>query len=202
MSELLHKLNPFYKFLIVTLLATVLTFIHSFKVNILIFVGSLLLIIMGTKPKTWIKAIKILFAVGFIALSIFRSGNLWSGEHGNHLGSLTLESTQTGFNMLSRFFSFTGLGMLLALTTDPYELIKSLQTDAKLPRKFAYGMMAAIHLVPHMRSEYENARLAFRIRGQNAHPLAPKVIFSMLVNCFRWSETLSIAMISKGFYEK
>jgi len=202
MSELLHKLNPFYKFLIVTLFATVLTFIHSFEVNALIFLTSLLLIIIGTKPKTWIKAIKILFAVSFVAFSIFMSGALWSSDHGNHLGSLTLASTQTGLNMLSRFFSFTGLGMLLTLTTDPYELVISLQKDAKLPRKFAYGMMAAIHLVPHMRTEYENARLAFRVRGQSAHPFAPKVIFSMLVNCFRWSETLSIAMISKGFSDK
>ena len=201
MSELLHKINPFYKFLVVTLLATALTFIHLFEVNVLVFGVSLLFIVIGTKPRTWLKAIKILLAISILAFSIFMSGFLW-GNSNSDLGTLTLESTSIGLNLFSRFYSFAGLGMLLALTTDPYAFIQSLQKDAKLPRKFAYGIMAAIHLVPHMKAEYKNARLAFQVRGANAHPLAPKVIFSMLVNCFRWSEALSIAMMSKGFYEK
>jgi len=76
-----------------------------------------------------------------------------------------------------------------------------MEKDGRLSRKFAYGMMAAINLIPHMKSEYQNARLAFAVRGANVGPLSTKVIFAMLVNCFRWSEMLSIAMHSKGFHE-
>jgi energy-coupling factor transport system permease protein len=77
-----------------------------------------------------------------------------------------------------------------------------MRKDAKLPRKFAYGMLCAVNLFPYIKNEYKNAQLAYLVRGVKLGPLSLKPIFSMLVNCFRWSETLSIAMFSKGFHEE
>ena len=201
MTDFLHRLNPFYKFVAIGLIATGLTFVHSFTINIWIFGISIALLIIGTKPKTWWRALKIFIPLAVIGFGIFMSGFIWGDTSESEFGTLTLTSTQTGLNMLSRFFSFAGLGLLISLTTEPFALIKSMQKDGRLPRKFAYGMMAAINLIPHMKSEYQNARLAFAVRGLRVSPLSTKVIFAMLVGCFRWSEMLSIAMHSKGFYE-
>ena len=202
MTNFLHTLNPFYKFITLALLATGLTFIHSFTLNMWIFGTSVALLIIGTKPATWWRALKIFVPLAVIGFGIFMSGLIWGDTTGSEFGTITHVSTQSGLNMLSRFFSFAGLGLLISLTTDSFALIKSMQKDGRLPRKFAYGMMAAINLIPHMKSEYQNARLAFAVRGASVGPLSTKVIFAMLVGCFRWSEMLSIAMHSKGFCDK
>ena len=201
MTNFLHKLNPFYKFIAICLIATGLTFIHSFTINMWIFGISVFLLLMGTKPATWWRALKIFIPLAVIGFGIFMSGLIWGNNSTPEFGTVTVASTQSGLNMLSRFASFAGLGLLISLTTDSFALVKSMEKDGRLSRKFAYGMMAAINLIPHMKSEYQNARLAFAVRGANVGPLSTKVIFAMLVNCFRWSEMLSIAMHSKGFHE-
>lgn len=201
MSDFLHRINPFYKFVVIATLATGLTFVHSFTVNMWIFILCVGLILLGTKPATWWRALKIFLPLILIGFSIFMSGAIWS-EQTARFGTVTVSSAQSGLNMLARFFSFAGLGLLISLTTDSFLLVKAMQKNGKLPRKFAYGIMAAINMVPLMKTEYQNARLAFAVRGTNAHPLSPKVIFAMLVNCFRWSEMLATAMHSRGFHEE
>lgn len=201
MSNFLHRINPFYKFVVVAGLATGLTFVHSFVINMWIFAITVFLFLLGTKLDTWWRAVKISIPLILVGFSIFMSGAIWGGDETARFGTVTVSSAQSGLNMLSRFFSFTGFGLLLSLTTDSFDLVKAMQKNGKLPRKFAYGMMAAINMIPLMISEYRNARLAFAVRGASAGPLSPKVLFAMLVNCFRWSEMLATAMHSRGFHE-
>jgi len=200
MSNFLHRINPFYKFVVVAGLATGLTFVHSFTINMWIFAICLLLLLIGTKPDTWWRALKIFIPLMMIGFSVFMSGAVWADQTAR-FGTVTVSSAQSGLNMLARFFSFAGLGLLISLTTDSFALVKTMQKNGRLPRKFAYGMMAAVNMVPLMAAEYKNARLAFAVRGASAGPLSPKVIFAMLVNCFRWSEMLATAMHSRGFHE-
>jgi len=201
MSDFMHKINPFYKFITITMLATILTFVHSYTINMIIFTISILLLILGTKPKTWFIALKFMIPFSIMAFGVYMSGVLWRVQAVEGIGTALTSKQQTGLDMLSRFICFASLGLLISLTTDSFELVKSMQKHGKLPRKFAYGILAAINLVPHMKQEYNNAKLAFSVRGVRVGPLSPKVLFSMLVNCFRWSEMLSIAMHSKGFHE-
>ncbi|MCL1989487.1 MAG: energy-coupling factor transporter transmembrane protein EcfT [Defluviitaleaceae bacterium] len=202
MSNLLERMNPFYKFIAISLVATLLTFIHSYAANFWVFMGCLLIFFLGTRPQTWWRGAKIFIPIIGVGMGIFLTGAIW-GDTGaeSQFGTLTLASTQTGLNLLWRFFSFSALGLLICLTTDAYDLVKSIQKQTKIPRKFTYGLMSAVNMVPHMTTEYRNARLAFAVRGAKAGPFSLKVIFAMLVNCFRWSEMLAIAMISKGFHE-
>jgi len=201
MSDFLLKINPFYKFLFLILFSSSITFIHSFWLNVWVFAGCMFLLLIGTRPRLWLRALKILIPVSVSAASIFMTGLLFGGGATGRFGSITAESAQAGIQLATRLYSFLGLGLLVALTTDPYELVKAMQKHARLPRKFAYGTLCALHLFPHIRTEYKNAKLAFQVRGIRLGPLSLKPIFSMLVNVFRWSETLSIAMVSKGFHE-
>ena len=199
MSEILHKLNPFFKFITISLIATGLTFVHSFTINMWVFGISIASLIVGTKPHIWWRALKIFIPLAVIGFGIFMSGYLWGDASDSEFGTVTLSSTQSGLNMLSRFISFAGLGLIISLTTDSFSLIKAMQKNGHLPRKFVYGLFAALNLIPHMKAEYNAARLAFAVRGATVSPFSLKVIFAMLVNCFRWSEMLSMAMQSKGF---
>lgn len=202
MTDFLSKINPFYKFAFIILFSTVITFIHSFWLNIWVFGISIFLILIGVKYDKYIKALKFLLPVIFMSFSLFIMGLFFGEGSGGMFGTVTTESTQVGINMATRFLSFAGIGLIFALTTDPYELVKSMQKDAKLPRKFAYGMLCAVNLLPYIKTEYQNAILAFHVRGVKVGPLSLKPLFSMLVNSFRWADVLSIAMISKGFYEE
>ena len=202
MSNLLSRINPFYKFLFLMVFATVITFIHSFWLNVWVFAVCVLLILIGVPARKYLQAVKILIPVTIMAASLFMMGALFGREAGDQFGQITTAATQSGINMATRLYSFVGLGLLLTLSTDVYDLVKSLQKDAKLPRKFAYGMLCALHLFPYMKKEYQQTKLALQVRGARVGIFSLKPLFAMLVNAFRWSEMLSIAMISKGFDEE
>ena len=68
-----------------------------------------------------------------------------------------------------------------------------------LSPKFAYGILAAFHLMPTMARELEEARLAFQVRGVRLPRWSLKPVFAMMVNSVRWSESVAMAMESKGF---
>ena len=53
--------------------------------------------------------------------------------------------------------------------------------------------------MPGMVREFRQVRLAFAVRGLHVHALSLKPIFTMLVNSVRWSESVAMAMESKGF---
>jgi len=202
LSDFLSKINPFFKFVFIIVFSTVLSFTRSIWINIGVFGICIFLILIGTKLKQYVKAIKFLLPVSFFAFGLFMTGLHFGSDTTSDFGRITLDSTQTGMNMAARFFAFAGLGLVFSLTTEPHDLIKSMRRDAKLPRKFAYGMLCAVNLFPYIKNEYKHAQLAFQVRGVRVGLFSLKPIFSMLVNCFRWSEMLSIAMFSKGFYEE
>ena len=95
--------------------------------------------------------------------------------------------------------AYAGLGILFALSTEGDFFIASLLHQCHLPPKFAYGILAAFHLMPGMAREYAQVRTAFAARGLKAGPLSMKPVFTMLVNSVRWSESIAMAMESKGF---
>jgi len=202
MSDFLSRLNPFYKFVFVVVVSTALAFTRLMWLNVWVFAACMFLLVLGAKPRQWLRAIKFLIPVAFFAFSIFMTGARFGGEATGGFGVARLAGTHAGLNMATRFFAFAGLGLLFSLTTNPYDLVKAMQKNAKLPRKFAYGMLCAINLMPYIKNEYINAKLAFQVRGVRVGVFSIKPVFSMLVNCFRWSEVMSIAMFSKGFHEE
>ncbi|MCL2437036.1 MAG: energy-coupling factor transporter transmembrane protein EcfT [Clostridiales bacterium] len=185
MFNYLYKINPFYKFVTVITLAILLTFTSSAMLNIGAFVICMLLLITGSDKI--VSALKLCVPMLLIATGLFISGANIGG------------SQQDGLFLATRVVAFMGFGMVFSLTTDPYAFMKSLQKDAKLPRKFAYGVLCAFNLVPYIKEEYNNARLALAVRGVKLSIFSVKPLFSVLVNSVRWSEMLSMAMQSKGF---
>ena len=94
-----------------------------------------------------------------------------------------------------RIMAFASIGLFFVFTIDPRLFILSLNQQFKLPRNFAYGILAAYSFIPIVKQEYQNMRFAYRARG------VEKNIFMlpMLVTAVRSSESIAMAMESKGF---
>ena len=185
MFNYLQKINPFYKCVTTIVLAIAFTFTSSTALNIGVFVTCMFLLITGSRKI--FTALKFFIPISVMATGLFITGlNFGDGLH-------------AGVFLATRLFAFVGLSLVFSLTTDPYTFMKSLQKDAKLPRKFAYGILCAFNLMPYIRNEYNNARLALAVRGAKYGAFSVKPLFSMLVNSIRWSEMMSMAMQSKGF---
>ena len=195
----LYKANPFYKCVTVILCAVALSFTYSVMLNTAVFCVSILLIITGSDKI--ITALKFTLAVSLPAAGYLITGLYFGTNQETGMASIAVSSLDTGLNLATRMFAFAGLGMVFSLTTNPYHFVESLQKDAKLKRKFAYGILCAFNLLPHIKNEFQNARLALQVRGATVSPFSLKPLFSTLVNSIKWSETLSIAMQSKGFHE-
>ena len=117
------------------------------------------------------------------------------------LGQRTLYATNwvTAAQLSSRVLAYGGLGLLFAFTTNSMDLVMSLMQQFRLPPKFAYGILAAYHFFPVVREEYRIVGAALRVRGVKAGPFSTRRLFPMLAHALERSESLAMAMESRGF---
>ncbi len=196
MSNFLYKLNPLYKCVAVLAVAVIFSFTNSVMINLAVFGISMLAIVLGSKK--FLRGLFILLPLVPVGVGFLVTG-LYFGTGNENAGMISVASFETGLQLATRIFAFAGLGLVFSLTTNPTDFVKALHRQAGLPRKFAYGLLCALNILPYLKREYENSRLAIEIRGEKLHPLSLKPVFATLVNSIRWSETLSMAMKSKGF---
>lgn len=197
----MNAMNPSCKLIGLGLLTVLLPFLHSGAVNLAVFLLCVLLLLLARQsPK---KLAACLLPVLLVAAGMFFTGYYFHAGDGAPVraGSLGIGGAAAcnGLMLSSRVLVIAGLGLLLALTTDPVRLIQSMRQQLRLPAVFAYGLLAAWGIFPHVVREYRQARLAFRVRGVRVSPVSPALLRPLLVKTVRWSEALSVAMESKGF---
>ena len=129
------------------------------------------------------------------------SGNASAGVEADMFGQRTLFASDwtTAAQLASRVLAYGGLGMAFAFTSDAFELVMSLMQQFRLPPKFAYGVLAAYHFFPVVRDEYGEVGLALRARGVRVGPFSPRRVVPMLAHALERSESLAMAMESRGF---
>ena len=197
----MRSLNPAFKF--IGLLFP--TFFLAARPNPVVnFVVLFLCLILLLLSKVSIKTLALLFApVILVAICAFSTGYHFSADAGLPVRATILHFNSSelynGLLFASRVLAYAGLGLLFSLTTDRVLLIHSFRRQFRLPTVFAYGMLAAWGIFPHMAQEYKKTFAAFRARGLRVLPFSPSVLGPLLVKSIRWSEELSIAMESKGF---
>ena len=197
----MKRLNPAVKFLCLLVITFVLAFRHQPIINFGFFALCVIGILSaGTSPK---RLLILLSPILLAALGMFFTGYRFSAGGGMPVnsGSMLLTSSHVwnGLIHASRVLAFAGGGYLFCLTTDRVEMIRSFQRQFHLPQIFAYGLLAAWGVFPHMMQEYRRTRAAFRARGKNPFPVSPAFLKPLLVKSVRWSEALAVAMESKGF---
>lgn len=201
----MRGLNPGYKLLTLLIASLLLSLTYNIRVNLLSAVLGLTVTLCTPGVNRRRLALSLLpFLV--TAFGMFMTGFFFSsgteeavtvslfGQEAITAGSLT-----SAAQLSSRVLAFGGVGMLFAFTTDSQELVMSLMQQFRLPPKFAYGILAAYHFFPTVRGEYATVAAALRVRGIKAGPFSPKRIFPMLTHALERSESLAMAMESRGF---
>lgn len=210
----LEKLNPSVKAFTVLLSVILLSFQYIIELNVGVFLTSIFLLVFFSDAK--IKRIVIILIPAFIAaFGLFMMGLYYAKGSAVELEEISNISNvpfavraaasrnlTTALQLSTRLLSYAGLGILFALTTNGDDFVKSMIHQCHLSPKFAYGILAAFHLMPNMVNEYKAVLTAYEVRGMKQSFISLKVIFTMLVNSIRWSECVAMAMESKGFSGK
>lgn len=206
------SINPSVKAFTVLSVVLLLAFQYNTCLNLFVLAACLLGLILFSKARMssivriMIPAAAASAGMFFMGLYFLKGGSVMQ-EMGAQEGTAISYAVQTAavrnlggaLALSSRILAYAGLGSFFVLSTDPEEFVSSLIHQCRLPAKFGYGMLAAFHLVPGMQREYDNIRLAFRVRGVKIRKISGGVIFAMLVNCIRWSDNVAMAMESRGF---
>lgn len=202
----MNRLNPFYKAVTVLTAGLILTFSYLISLNLAVCGVCLVLLLVFSRIRIR-TMLGLLTPALLAAVSLFMTGLLHSGTGGADLAGsenfqVAMNESLSFYNAMqlsTRVLAFAMLGILFALTTDAELFIQSLMHQCHLPPKFAYGILAAFHLMPHIGEEYHNAELAYRARGIGVNRFSMKPLFAAMVSCIRWSESVAMAMESKGF---
>lgn len=207
----LEKLNPSVKAASILISVILLSFQYQIALNLSVFVISILLLLFFSNARIT-SILKIMIPASIAAFGMFMMGLYYT--KGNSITVADISSLSSAPYMVraamstnlhsalqlgTRILSYAGLGILFALTTDGEYFIQSLMHQCHLTPKFAYGILASFHLMPNMVRELRQAKLALRTRGISIGPFSLKPVFAMLVNSVRWSESMAMAMESKGF---
>lgn len=204
----MKSLNPGYKLLSLMIASLLLSLTFHVRLNLLI--STLCLIVTFCTPGVNRKRLALgLFPFFLAALGMFTAGFCF-GTKGETAGvelslfgqdTLYAGNLTTAMQLSSRILAYGSLGMLYAFTSNAFELVMSLMQQFHLPPKFAYGILAAYHFFPVVREEYAVVGAALKVRGVRAGPLSVKRLLPMLVQAMERSESLAMAMESRGFQE-
>lgn len=197
----MRRINPAVKFLTLLIVTFVLAYKFNAVLNLIVFaVCVLAMLFSGVRPKSLILW---MLPVLLAAAGMFFTGYRFSASDSMPVSAADFliydSQIWNGIAHASRVLAYAGIGFLFTFTTDRIELVHSFRFQLHLPQVFAYGLLAAWGIVPHMMLEYKRTRIAFKARGISVMPFSPALLKPLLVKSIRWSEELAIAMESKGF---
>lgn len=201
----MKKLNPGYKLLTLIIASLLLSVTFHTPLNLLVAAVSLLAAFLtpGVNRKRLALALIpfLLTAAGMFTAGLFFSNGGQEGVEVMLFGQPALYASNlvTAAQLSSRVLAYGGLGMLFAFTTNSMDLVMSLMQQFHLPPKFAYGVLAAYHFFPVVREEYAIVGAALQVRGIKAWPFSTKRLLPMLAHALERSESLAMAMESRGF---
>lgn len=199
------KLNPVVKAFLVLIPSLVISFQYNILLNLLFSALAFLLMIQSKIAiKKWIIAYSLVIIA---AIGSFMTGYLYQSETSQYVANPVIanlgfsSSGAYGLELATRIICFASLGMLFSFTTPLYAFVSSLEQQLKLPTKFSYGILAAFNIVPLIPYEYTKVRRAFLARGISPVLFSPRILTPLLIKAVNWSESLAIAMESRGFNE-
>ena len=194
----LEKINPFIKVVTILVCGSLMALISSWKLNLAVLIAALLALLLLSNCKLS-SLVKTFVPVILLAGAVFVSGMSYGKSAAQSASIYDVASMDSALLLSTRILAYVGMGMVFALSTDQKEFIMSLMHQAHVKPKFAYGVLAAVNLIPTLRREWDEVNLAYRARKKRTGLLPIGPLFNTLVNGIRWSENVAMAMESKGF---
>lgn len=194
----LEKINPFIKVVTILVCAILMALTSSWKLNLAVLIAALLALLLLSNCKLS-SLVKTFVPVILLAGAVFVSGMSYGKSAAQSASIYDVASMDSALLLSTRILAYVGMGMVFALSTEQKEFIMSLMHQAHIKPKFAYGVLAAVNLIPTLRREWDEVNLAYRARKKRTGLLPIGPLFNTLVNGIRWSENVAMAMESKGF---
>lgn len=211
-QELLFRLNPMVKIILMVLITLAVTFdYYPFMPALVLVLVILATVLLGKiKLRSFLQTIMpfTLIALGFIIFTLFSRG--LSIDESPALTFLGLKWTRQdliiSIALGIRILAVTTCSASFVLTTNPVDFILSLIKYLKLPYKIGYAVMAAYRFLPTFKEELSTIQFAHEIRGvENKKGLISRIsslkryLIPMLATAVRKGERLSFAMETRAF---
>jgi energy-coupling factor transport system permease protein len=208
----LRRRNPTVKFGAALALSLLLTLVVDPETPLLFLVGTVIAgLALGRVPAgTYARALVplLLVAAGFVWSNALFAAAPDSAGVLVHWGPIRVSTPGLlfGLGIALRGLAIGALSLTFILTTDPTDLVVSLIRHGRLPWRIGYSLLAGVRFLPFFAQEYEQVRLAQRVRGrvEHASPLArlrrhAAYVLPLLATAVRRASRVAVAMDARGF---
>ena len=182
-------MNPSFKFFLALIISIEVSLKSSLLTNLLIiFFTIIYLIYKHIKLKNLLLTLLMPLIAAFTVFATL----YWFAPQPNLQNALSLSS---------RIYVYTLTIYCVAIGTTATELARSFEQNFHLPSKFAYGVLAALNIVPRMKEAVKQIRTAGMMRGVYLSFWSPVLYFKAILVALNSAENLAQGMASHGYRE-
>lgn len=191
------RINPSVQLGISFILSIVILFTKSWELNVAMMLAAIVMILLFRR-QTWSRIAKLGCGLLVITIIYFLSVYLHPNEN-TLVRSVENGAFLTALELSSRILALGFVGISLTTSIDKNEFIASLIKQLKVPVEIAFSILVAINFLTLIQTEYEQSKLALRIRGISGGAVYLKALTTMLIRLIRQSEYTAMAMELRGF---
>ena len=191
------RINPSVQLGISFILSIVILFTKSWELNITMMLAAIVIILL-LRRQTWSRIAKLGCGLLVITIIYFLSVYLHPNEN-TLVRSIENGAFLTSLELSSRILALGFVGISLTTSIDKNEFIASLIKQLKVPVEIAFSILVAINFLTLIQTEYEQSKLALRIRGVSGGAVYFKALTTMMIRLIRQSEYTAMAMELRGF---
>ena len=191
------RINPSVQLGISFILSIVILFTKSWELNIAMMLAAIVIILLFRR-QTWSRIAKLGCGLSVITIIYFLSVYLHPNEN-TLVRSVENGAFLTALELSSRILALGFVGISLTTSIDKNEFIASLIKQLKVPVEIAFSILVAINFLTLIQTEYEQSKLALRIRGVSGGAVYLKALTTMMIRLIRQSEYTAMAMELRGF---
>lgn len=191
------RINPSVQLGISFILSIVILFTKSWELNIAMMLAAIVIILLFRR-QTWSRIAKLGCGLSVITIIYFLSVYLHPNEN-TLVRSVENGAFLTSLELSSRILALGFVGISLTTSIDKNEFVASLIKQLKVPVEIAFSILVAINFLTLIQTEYEQSKLALRIRGVSGGSVYLKALTTMMIRLIRQSEYTAMAMELRGF---
>ena len=191
------RINPSVQLVISFVLSIVILFTKSWELNIAMMLAAIVMILLFRR-QTWSRIAKLGCGLSVITIIYFLSVYLHPNEN-TLVRSVENGAFLTALELSSRILALGFVGISLTTSIDKNEFIASLIKRLRVPVEIAFSILVAINFLTLIQTEYEQSKLALRIRGISGGAVYLKALTTMMIRLIRQSEYTAMAMELRGF---
>ena len=191
------RINPSVQLGISFVLSIVILFTKSWELNIAMMLAAIVIILLFRR-QAWSRIAKLGCGLSVIMIIYFLSVYLHPNEN-TLVRSVENGAFLTSLELSSRILALGFVGISLTTSIDKNEFIASLIKQLKVPVEIAFSILVAINFLTLIQTEYEQSKLALRIRGVSGGAVYFKALTTMMIRLIRQSEYTAMAMELRGF---